>query len=156
MHLDLYRTHPDAEAVVHTHSPHATALSCLREDVPAFHYMIGVTGGASLRCARYARFGTPELSEAMLLAIEGRKACLLANHGLICFSEGLDKAMDLAISVDGLCRQYILARQCGTPVVLSDTEMGEVLERFGSYGKQAEDLAENEIPAFDLPVQRDI
>jgi len=155
MHLDIYRAHPEAGAVVHAHSPHATAFSCLREDMPAFHYMIGVTGGASLRCAEYARFGTPELSEAMLTAMEGRNACLLANHGLICFAPTLEKAMDLAVEIEALCRQYILARQCGTPVILSDQDMQEVLDRFGAYGKQPDELADGQIPAFDPPPRRD-
>ncbi len=155
MHLDIYRAHEGAGAVVHAHSPHATALSCLREDVPAFHYMIGVTGGSSLRCAEYARFGTPELSEAMLSAMEDRTACLLANHGLICFSSTLEKAMDLAVEIEALCRQYILARQCGTPVILSEAEMQEVLDRFGAYGKQPGDLEAGEIPAFDPPQRRE-
>ncbi|MGI9393188.1 MAG: class II aldolase/adducin family protein [Boseongicola sp.] len=155
MHTDIYRTRPDAHAIVHIHSPHASALSCLREDVPAFHYMIGVTGGASLRCAEYARFGTAALSEAMLVAIEGRNASLLANHGMICFAATLARTLALAVEIEMLCRQYILARQCGSPVILDRSEIEEVLRRFDAYGKQPEELAEDEVLAFEPPVRRD-
>lgn len=136
MHADIYRGRPEAEAVVHTHSPHATAFSTLRQDIPAFHYMVAMAGGSTLRCADYATFGTQELSDAMLVALEGRKACLLANHGVICFEGSVEKALWLAGEVEMLARQYILARQAGTPVVLDEEEMARVLERFKSYGKQ--------------------
>ena len=154
MHLDIYRHRREAGAVVHAHSPYATALACLRAEIPAFHYMIGVTGGATLRCAGYARFGTAALSELMLEAMEGRSACLLANHGMICFSDTLAKALDLAVEVEALCRQYTLARQAGEPVILGDDEMAEVLDRFGAYGKQASELGDGELPAFDWPERR--
>lgn len=138
MHRDIYRARPEAGAVVHVHSTHATALSCLRREVPAFHYMVAVAGGDSLRCADYATFGTQALSDAMLAALEGRTACLLANHGQIAFGPTLDRALWLAGEVEALCRQYAVARSLGDPVVLGETEMAEVLERFGSYGKQPE------------------
>ena len=136
MHSDIYRVRPDAGAVVHTHSIHATALSCLRQDIPAFHYMIAVAGGATLRCADYATFGTQALSDAMLQALDGREACLLANHGMICFGPTLDKALWLAGEVEALCHQYVVARQAGDPVVLDDAEMVEIQRRFASYGSQ--------------------
>ena len=93
MHMDIFRARPEARAIVHVHSPYATALACLRKDVPAFHYMIGVTGGTSLRVSDYADFGTQALSDTMLKALEGRTACLLANHGQICFGPSLSKAL---------------------------------------------------------------
>ena len=155
MHMEIYRTRPEAKAIVHVHSPHATALSCLREDIPAFHYTIGVTGGASLRCAEYASFGTEALSEAMLQAIEGRNACLLANHGMICFAAKPERALALAVELESLCQQYILTRQCGSPVSLDQSEMAEILRRFDTYGKQPEEIAEDEVLAFEPPVQRD-
>ncbi len=155
MHLDIYRHFADAGAVVHVHSPHATAVSCLRREIPPFHYMIGVAGGSTIRCADYARFGSVELSEAMIVALEDRKACLLANHGLICFSVDLRKALELTVEVEALCRQFVLASQCGTPVLLSDEEMQDVLQRFGAYGKQVGEHAPGEKPAFDPPVRRE-
>ena len=136
MHLDIYRTRAEAGAVVHTHSPHATALSCHRRDIPAFHYMVAVAGGADLRCADYRTFGTPDLSEAMLAALVGRRACLLANHGQIAFGPTLDKALWLAGEVEALARQYILASSLGEPTILSDAEMAQVLEAFEDYGRQ--------------------
>lgn len=140
IHAAIYGARPDAGAVVHTHAPHATALSCLRRDVPAFHYMIAVTGGASLRCADYATYGTPELAEAMLRALEGRTACLLANHGVVAFGPSLNKAFNLVVEVENLCRQYILACQTGEPVILDEAEMTRVLDIFKGYGRQ--DVAE--------------
>ena len=155
MHMDIYRARPEASAVVHVHAPHATALSCLRKDVPAFHYMMGVTGGDTLRCSRYAGFGTEELSQAMLDAIENRNACLLANHGMICFGADLASALALAVEVETLCQQYILACQAGEPIVLSDADMADILKRFKGYGKQPEELAEGDTPSFLPPVRRD-
>ena len=136
MHADIYRFKPQAGAIVHTHSPHATAFSTLRQDIPAFHYMVAMAGGTTLRCASYATFGSQELSNAMLVALEERKACLLANHGMICFERSLERALWLAGEIEMLARQYILARQAGTPVILGADDMAEVLERFKTYGRQ--------------------
>jgi L-fuculose-phosphate aldolase len=127
----------DAGAVVHAHSPYATALSCLREGIPPFHYMVAVAGGTDIRCADYATFGTEALSERMLDALEGRRACLLANHGIVAFGASLEGAFALAVEVETLARQYALARALGDPVLLSEAEMAEVLERFKSYGASA-------------------
>jgi len=154
LHLDLYRSRPEAGAVVHTHSVHATALSCLRRGIPAFHYMIGVAGGSDIRCGGYATFGTAALSQEMLHAIEGRSACLLANHGMVCFGETLAKALWRAIEVETLARQYWIACQLGEPVLLSEAEMAEVLARFRSYGKQARELRPGDAPAVEMPVRR--
>ena len=152
MHRDIYRARSEAEAVVHTHSGYATALSCLRANIPAFHYMIAVAGGADLRCADYATFGTQALSDALLVALEGRLACLLANHGQIAFGPTLDKALWLAGEVEALCRQYFVACQAGEPVILGEAEMARVLERFATYGKQADELGEG--GAAGAPVRR--
>lgn len=155
MHHDIYRARPEAGAIVHVHSIHATALSCLRKEVPAFHYMIGVTGGASLRVTDYAEFGTQALSDAMLKAMKDRRACLLANHGQIVFGPTLAKALWLAIEVETLCHQYLAALQAGEPIVLSDEQMKPVLARFKSYGKQPRDLAKGESLTVLAPKRRD-
>lgn len=157
MHLDLYRARPEAQAIVHVHSAYATVLSCLRKEVPAFHYMIGVAGGETLRCADYAEFGTQGLSDAMLRAIEGRKACLLANHGQICFGPSLDKALWLAGEIEALSHQYWAALLAGKPVVLGPAEMAPVLKRFKTYGLQMTDVKgveQSTLTAF-APVRRD-
>lgn len=155
MHLDIYRDRPEAGAVVHTHANHCTTLSTLGWSIPAFHYMIGVAGGTDIRCAKYATFGTRELSAEMLKALKDRSACLLANHGMICFGPHLDKAMWLAVEVETLARQYWAAKQLGEPNILGAAEMKRVLARFKSYGKQAKDLAEGDAPAVETPVRRD-
>ncbi|MDB2407817.1 class II aldolase/adducin family protein [Jannaschia sp.] len=136
MHLDIYRAHARAQSVVHVHSPYATALSCHRRGIPAFHYMVAVAGGADIRCADYATFGTQELSDAMLAALEGRTACLLANHGQIAFGPSLDKTLALAHEVETLARQYLIARALGEPAQLDGAEMGRVLALFADYGHQ--------------------
>jgi L-fuculose-phosphate aldolase len=136
MHRDIYVNHPDAGAVLHAHSTFATALSCLRVDIPAFHYMIAVAGGADIRCADYALFGTQALSDNMLVALADRRACLLGTHGMICFHDNLDKALWLGVEVETLARQFWHARQAGDPVILSAAQMDEVQEKFKSYGKQ--------------------
>jgi len=155
MHLDIFRARPEAGAIVHTHSIHATALSCLRREIPAFHYMIGVAGGTSIRVSEYAEFGTQALSDAMLKALEGRTACLLANHGQICFGPNLDRALWLAIEVETLCRQYWTAMLAGKPVLLNEGQMASVLKRFKTYGKQPGELAKNDESAVIAPVRRD-
>ena len=136
MHRDIYTNRAEAGAVLHAHPTFATALSCLRNDIPAFHYMIAVAGGHSIRCADYALFGTQALSDHMLLALEGRRACLLGTHGMICFHDNLDKALWLGVEVETLAKQYWHACQAGEPVILSPAQMDEVLLQFKGYGKQ--------------------
>ena len=136
LHRDLYREHPEAKAIIHAHAPFATSLACLRKDIPPFHYMIARFGGDTIRCAAYATFGTQALSDHMLAAMEGRGACLLANHGMITIAASLTEALDRAIEFEALCEQYWRACQMGKPVLLKKAEMADALERFGSYGRQ--------------------
>lgn len=136
-HHDIYRTRPDVQAVVHTHSSFATTLACLGKEVPAFHYMVAVAGGNSIRCAPYATFGTQALSDHALKALEGRRACLLANHGMIAVGPSLERALAIAVEVEALCEQYWRALQIGMPNILSDEEMTVVLEKFKTYGQPA-------------------
>jgi L-fuculose-phosphate aldolase len=137
-HLDIYRARAEVGAVVHTHSTHATALSCLRRGIPAFHYMVAAAGGEDIRCARYATFGTEALSKAALAALSGRRACLLANHGAIAIGSTLAEAFDLAAAVEVLAAQYLAALQGGRPVLLPKAEMKRVLAQFAGagYGQQ--------------------
>jgi len=135
-HRDLYASRPEVGAVLHAHSPFAVSLACLRYDIPAFHYMIARFGGDSIRCADYAIFGSAELSNAALAAMHERKACLLANHGLLVAGRDLDEVLALAIELEELCEQYWRACQLGQPVLLSTSEMTAVLEKFTAYGQQ--------------------
>jgi L-fuculose-phosphate aldolase len=128
-HLDILRAREDFGAVVHSHPIHATALACQRRPIPAFHYMVAVAGGSSIRCAPYATFGTAALSKHALKALEGRSACLLANHGMIAAGRDLDAALALAVEVEALAAQYCQALQLGRPKLLSDAEMARVLTR---------------------------
>ncbi|MFQ6017491.1 MAG: class II aldolase/adducin family protein [Kiloniellaceae bacterium] len=129
VHLDILRARPEFGAVVHSHAVKATALSCHRRDIPAFHYMVALAGGNSIRCAPYATFGTAALSRNALAALEGRSACLLANHGLIAAGKDLDAALGLAVEVETLAAQYCQALQIGRPKLLSDAEMARVLAK---------------------------
>lgn len=133
-HRDIFAARPDVGALVHAHSSFATALACLRLDVPSFHYMVAVAGGDSIRCAPYATFGTQALSDHALAALEGRKACLLANHGLIATGATPRKALALAIEVETLCGMYLRARSVAEPTRLSKAEMTRVIELFRTYG----------------------
>lgn len=133
-HHDIYKHRPECGAIVHTHSSFAVTLACLRMEVPAFHYMVAVAGGNSIRCAPYATFGTQELSDHALAALDGRKACLLANHGLIALGSDLEAALALAVEVEALCEQYWRTLQVGKPTILSDEEMRRVLDKFRTYG----------------------
>lgn len=136
-HRDLYAARPEAGAVLHAHSPFAVSLACLRRDIPPFHYMIARFGGDTLRCSAYATFGTQELSDAALAALEGRSACLLANHGMLVHGRDLAQALDLGVELECLCEQYWRACQLGAPVLLDATEMATVLEKFAGYGQQS-------------------
>lgn len=135
-HLDILRGRPDVGAVVHAHSPFATALAICRKSIPACHYMIAAFGGKDIRCGGYARYGTGELSEAALAALDGRNGCLLANHGMIAVGPNLDKAMWLAVELETIAAQYYRALQIGDPVILSDEEIEETMRGFSSYGPQ--------------------
>ena len=140
-HRDILQARAEVGAVIHTHSMFATTLSCLRRDIPPFHYMIALTGAAIIRCASYALFGSQALSDAALGALQGSKACLLANHGMIALGEDLDRALAIAVEVETLCEQYWRALQVGEPYLLTEQEMAEVFKQFKGYGKWAEPIA---------------
>ena len=135
MHKDIYNAKSDAGAIVHVHSPYATAMSCHGRKIPAFHYMVAVAGGDDIKCAEYATFGTQALSNNMISALTDRCACLLSNHGQIAFGVDLDHALWLANEIENLAKQYILASVLGEPKILSADEMFEVIQEFKTYGK---------------------
>jgi L-fuculose-phosphate aldolase len=133
MHADIYRTFPEAGAILHAHSIACTTLACLERSIPAFHYMVAVAGGDSIRCAPYATFGTQALSDGVIAALQDRSAALLAHHGMICFAADLEKVLALAIEVETLARIYLQALSISEPPLLSKAEMAEVLLRFKEY-----------------------
>lgn len=133
-HLDIMRARPDVGAIVHTHSLYATVLACARKDIPPVHYMIAAAGGPSIRCGRYATFGTAELSQAALEALEDRNCCILANHGMIATGPNLAKAQWLAVELETIAKQYYLTLCIGGPVLLGEAEIAQVKERFKGYG----------------------
>ncbi len=133
-HHAIYAARPDVGAIVHTHSPHATALACQRLEIPSFHYMVATAGGSNIRCAPYATFGTQELADHALTALEGRRACLLAHHGVIACGTDLERAFALAVEVENLARMFISVSALGAPKLLPPDEMARVVERFQTYG----------------------
>ena len=135
-HRDLYAARPEVGAVLHAHSPFAVSLACLRREIPPFHYMIARFGGETIRCADYAIFGSQALSTAAMMAMAGRKGCLLANHGLLVAGRDLAEAFALAVELEELCEQYWRACQLGEPALLDAVEMAEVIEKFKGYGQQ--------------------
>lgn len=138
-HRDIYRARPEFNAVIHAHSPFATALACMGLDIPAFHYMIARFGGADVRCAPYALFGTQELSTAALDALQERSACLLAHHGMIVCGANLPQTLALAVEFETLCEQYWRVLQlapAGRAKLIPADEMRKVLEKFADYGQQ--------------------
>ena len=138
MHLDIYASRADAEAIVHTHSLNATALSCLRRDIPAFHYMVAAFGGDRVVCAPYATYGTEALARHALKALGRRHACLLANHGAIVLGRDIAQAFERAQELEALAAQYLIALQAGRPHLLGSRDMKQVLEKFRTYGLQTE------------------
>ena len=134
-HQDIYRNKKEAEAIVHAHSTNATAVSTHKRGIPSFHYMVAMAGGHDIKCAKYATFGTRDLSKNILKALKGRKACLIANHGQIVFEENLSKAFELAEEVENISLQYITSLKLGKPKILSFKEMKKVLSKSKNYKK---------------------
>ena len=134
-HQDIYIKKKDAKAIVHAHSTNATAVSTHKRGVPPFHYMVAMAGGHDIKCAKYATFGTRELSKNILNALKDRNACLIANHGQIAFEENLTKAFELAEEVENISLQYITSLKLGKPKILSFKEMNKVLSKAKNYKK---------------------
>ena len=134
-HQDIYRSKKDAKAIVHAHSTCATAVSTHKRGIPPFHYMVAMAGGHNIKCAKYATFGTRKLSNNILKALKGRKACLISNHGQIVFEENLSKAFELAEEVENISLQYITSLKLGKPKILSVNEMKKVLSKAKNYKK---------------------
>jgi L-fuculose-phosphate aldolase len=134
-HYDIYRTRNDAQAVVHAHPRNCSSLACLNRTIPAFHYMVAVAGGKDIRCAAYATFGSQQLSDNVIAALENRKACLMGNHGMVCLENDLEKTLALAIEVEHLAATYSHCLLIGDPNILDDEEMEKVIEKFRTYGE---------------------
>ena len=132
-HQDIYLNKKDAKAIVHAHSTNATAVASHNKSIPAFHYMVAMAGGHDIKCAKYATYGTRELSKNILKALKGRKACLISNHGQIAFEENLPKAFELAEEVENISLQYITSLKLGKPKILSLREMNKVLSKAKNY-----------------------
>jgi L-fuculose-phosphate aldolase len=132
-HQDIYKNKIEAKAIVHAHSNCATAISTHGKGIPAFHYMVAMAGGKDIKCAKYATYGTRELSKNILKALRQRNACLIGNHGQIAFSANLPKAFELAEEVENLSNQYIKALKIGKPKILSSKEMSKVLSKAKNY-----------------------
>ena len=139
-HRAILQRNDDFGAVVHTHSTFATVLSISRTTIPACHYMIAAFGGADVRCADYATYGTPELTENIVRAMKDRSACLMANHGMVSAGANLDEAMWAAVELESLARVYYHAREAGAVSILPDEEVGVVIEKFRNYGLQAQHM----------------
>lgn len=138
MHAAIYQAYPAAAWLVHTHADACTALACLNEGLPGFHYMVTRFGGGDVRCAPYVTFGTPELAQLAVTALEGRSACLLANHGMVVLGRDADDALSGAVLLETLCRQYLLARAAGAVRLLTAAETSAAQERFKTYGPAAQ------------------
>ena len=134
-HRDIYINKKEAHAIVHAHSPHATAVSSHGKPIPPFHYMIALAGGEDIKCAEYATFGTEELSKNVIKALENRSACLMSNHGQVAFGKNLEDAFELAQEIENICHQYINTIKLGNPKILSFEEMNKILEKTKNYKK---------------------
>ncbi len=135
-HRDIYANKKEAHAIVHAHSPHATAVSSHGKSIPPFHYMIALAGGDDIKCAEYATFGTEELSKNVIKALENRSACLMSNHGQVAFAKNLDDAFELSQEIENICHQYTIAIKLGQPKILSFEEMKKVLDKAKNYKKR--------------------
>lgn len=136
LHRDLLAARPDIHAIVHTHSLFCTSIACLREPIPAVHYMVVLAQSDSIPCAEYATFGSAELAANAVRALGPGHACLLANHGMVALGASLPAALKLALEVETLASQYWHARAVGSPHVLPDDELARVRDRFATYGQK--------------------
>jgi L-fuculose-phosphate aldolase len=152
-HRDILKARSDVNVVLHCHSAFATSVACHHRSIPAFHYMVGVMGGNSLRCAPYATFGSQALSDAAIVALQDRMACLLGQHGQISLGTTLDAALWMAVEVETLARMYVQALALGEPPVLPDAEMDRVIAQMRrmSYGLGPEDVGEKDAPRPRTP-----
>ena len=137
LHAGIYREHADVQAIVHVHPRHATALACTRQGIPPFHYMVAVAGGHDIPCCGYATFGTEALAQEVARHLHDRKACLMANHGIVATGNTLESALNLATEVENLAAQYLLAKQAGEITLLNAAEMDAVIEQFRSHYGQS-------------------
>jgi L-fuculose-phosphate aldolase len=138
MHAAICSAYPAAAAVVHTHSDYCVAVACTGQPLPPFHYMVAAFGGEDVRCAPYVTYGTPELAKAATVALEGRTACLLGNHGMVAYGPSLANAFHAAIRLETLCRQYVKARQAGEVKRLNRAQMDVAIARYATYGRASE------------------
>jgi L-fuculose-phosphate aldolase len=137
MHMQILRRRPDVGGVVHCHSRHATILACAGKPIPAVHYMVGVSGGASVPVAPYAAFGSEDLADAVVAALDGRNAALMANHGQIAVAPSLSHALLIAEEIEEQAAVYWGCLAIGGPNLLSDGQMDEIMTRFRSYGQKS-------------------
>lgn len=137
-HRDIYRSRVDVHSIIHVHSTYATGLSCTGREIPAFHYMIAIAGGNDIRCARYATYGTQELSDNIVTALAGRKACLMENHGMVVTGDSMSEALATTIEIESLAEQYTIGLLLGGIKTLSDEEMSRVHAKFAGYRQQRE------------------
>lgn len=137
-HRDIYTARSDAQAVIHTHAPFCTTLAVHGLGIPPYHYMVAAMGGRDVRCAPYATFGTQELSDHVMAALDGRLGCLMAHHGMIVLGPNMKRTLALAVELESLAEGYWRARMLGEPPHLSDAEMDRVLEKFKTYGPRAQ------------------
>ncbi len=138
-HLSAYQARPDGQAIVHTHSLHATVIACTGKPIPAFHYMVAIAGGKDIPCVPYSTFGTAELAAFVADGLSHRNACLMANHGQITIAASLAGALELAHEVETIAEQYAkLLAITAMPPLLPDDEMADVLQRFKSYGQKSQ------------------
>ncbi len=134
IHWLLMKNRTDVTAVVHAHPPYSTALAILRMAIPSCHYMIAAFGGKDVRCSGYATFGSPELADLAVEAIEGRSACLLANHGMVAAGLGIEQAMWRAVELETIARQYYLAMRAGSPFMLTGEQIDDTMKMLADYG----------------------
>jgi L-fuculose-phosphate aldolase len=153
-HLDIMRSRPDVGSVVHTHSTYATTLAICGKEIPAIHYMVAAAGGPSIRVAPYATYGTKELSEHAIKALEGRTCCLLRNHGVIATGANLKRALWLAVEIETIAKQYYLSLAVGNAQVLPDDEIARVVEKFKNYGPKAKPTAMKKVAVKSKPAAK--
>jgi L-fuculose-phosphate aldolase len=154
MHLDIMRARPDVGAIIHTHALYATTLSLLHRPIPAVHYMIAAFGGSTIRCTKYASFGTKELSDLAIEGLAERQGVLLGQHGMLATGGDLNEAMWRTVELETLAKMYVLALGIGHPYVLPDAEVMRTVERFKFYGYQPKTATAPQPPVANIAARK--
>ena len=135
-HLNIIKNRKEVDSIIHNHPVYGTGFSMLRKEIKSFHYLIGLFGGVNIRCTKFMMPGSESLSNEILISLKKRKACLIANHGVVTIGKNLDEAFYLAEQFEALCKQITIAKINGKPKLIDEKKMTIILKKLKNYSKE--------------------